>query len=84
MRDGAPRLPDGTLAGSAVTMDEAVRTLVAAGVPLEHALWAASRNPARLIAHAAGSLHAGAPADMVALDTDLAVHRVWVGGVPCR
>ena len=31
VRDGAVRLPDGTLAGSVLTMDEAVRNLVACG-----------------------------------------------------
>jgi N-acetylgalactosamine-6-phosphate deacetylase len=84
MRDGAPRLADGTLAGSAVTMDEAVRTCVAAGIAVEQALWAASRNPARLACHAAGELRLGAPADLVALDADLGVQQVWVGGVPRR
>jgi N-acetylgalactosamine-6-phosphate deacetylase len=84
MGDGAPRLADGTLAGSAVAIDEAVRTCVAAGIPLEQALLAASRNPARLVAHPAGELRIGAPADLVALDADLHVHRVWVGGTPRR
>jgi N-acetylglucosamine-6-phosphate deacetylase len=80
MADGAPRLADGTLAGSAVTMDEAVRICVDAGVAPEQALWAASRNPGRLAAHAAGELQVGAPADLVAL----LVHQVWVGGVTRR
>jgi N-acetylglucosamine-6-phosphate deacetylase len=84
MSDGAPRLADGTLAGSAVTMDQAVRTCVEAGIAVEHALWAASRNPARLAAHPAGELRVGAPADLVALDADLAVQQVWVGGVARR
>lgn len=84
LSDGAPRLPDGTLAGSVVTMDAAVRTCVAAGVPLDHALWAASRNPARLAAHPAGELRPGMPADLVALDDDLRVHQVWVGGASRR
>lgn len=84
MSDGAPRLADGTLAGSAVTMDAAVRTCVDAGIPLEQALWAASRNPARLAGHSAGELRAGAPADLVGLDADLHVQRVWVGGISRR
>ena len=49
LRDGAARLPSGTLAGSATTMDACVRTMVDAGVPLEHALRAASTVPARLL-----------------------------------
>src|SRR5581483_7800934 len=48
--DGAPRLTDGTLAGSALTMDAAVRNVVhAAGVAVEDAITAASTTPARLL-----------------------------------
>jgi N-acetylglucosamine-6-phosphate deacetylase len=80
-RDGAPRLPDGTLAGSGVTMDAAIRVCVAAGVPLERAVRAASTNPTRLLGlHDRGSLAPGLRADMVALDTDLQVEQVWVAG----
>ena len=82
-RDGAPRLPDGTLAGSGVTMDEAVRVCVAAGVPLAAALEAASVTPARLLGLAdRGRIEVGARADLVALDPDLQIEQVWVGGSP--
>ncbi|MBV9663483.1 MAG: amidohydrolase family protein, partial [Actinobacteria bacterium] len=48
--DGAPCLADGTLAGSALTMDAAVRNVVHhAGVSLEQALTAAATTPARLL-----------------------------------
>jgi N-acetylglucosamine-6-phosphate deacetylase len=40
---------DGTLAGSALTMDAAVRTAVDMGVPVADALYAASTAPARLL-----------------------------------
>jgi N-acetylglucosamine-6-phosphate deacetylase len=81
-RDGAPRLPDGTLAGSAVTMDAAVRRLVAAGVPLADALVAASTNPARLLGlHDRGTVEVGRRADLVALDEELAVEAVWIAGI---
>ena len=49
IRDGAVRLPDGTLAGSVLTMDEAVRNLVASGASLADAVHAASAAPARLL-----------------------------------
>src|SRR5918998_2097574 len=49
IRDGAVRLPDGTLAGSVLTMDEAVRNLVASGASLADAVYAASAAPARLL-----------------------------------
>lgn len=83
LREGAPRLPDGTLAGSAVTMDEAIRVCVAAGVPLEHALAAASTVPARLLGLAdRGAIAVGRRADLVALSPDLRVAQTWVAGLP--
>lgn len=85
MRDGAPRLPDGTLAGSAVTMDASIRQLVSAGVPLAHAVRAASTNPARLLGlQDRGTVEVGRRADLVALDPELQVAQVWVGGVATR
>jgi N-acetylglucosamine-6-phosphate deacetylase len=81
LRDGAPRLVDGTLAGSALTMDAAVRTCVAAGVPLEQALHAASTVPARLLGLTdRGTVAPGRRADLVALDPHLHVAAVWVAG----
>jgi N-acetylglucosamine-6-phosphate deacetylase len=81
MRDGAPRLPDGTLAGSALTMDTAVRVCVAAGIELHHALLAASTNPARLLGLGdRGVIGPGMRADLVALAPDLQVEQVWCGG----
>lgn len=83
MRDGAPRLPDGTLAGSAVTMDAAVRTCVGAGIPLEHALRAASTVPARLLGLAdRGTLAPGRRSDLAVLTPDLQVECTVVAGRP--
>jgi N-acetylglucosamine-6-phosphate deacetylase len=82
MRDGAPRLADGTLAGSALTMDAALRQMVAAGVPLEQAAQAASTTPAQILGLAdRGALEPGRLADLVALDDDLQVVGTWVDGV---
>jgi N-acetylglucosamine-6-phosphate deacetylase len=81
-RDGAPRLPDGTLAGSSLTMDAAIRNVVGeSGVGLADALAAASTTPADLIGLAdRGRIAAGARADLVALDGDLGVRAVWTAG----
>lgn len=80
--DGAPRLADGTLAGSALTMDRAVRVAVAAGAELSAALRAASTTPARLLALAdRGSIRVGTRADLVALSYDLEVEATFAGGV---
>ena len=80
--DGAPRLPDGTLAGSVLTMDAAVRNVVDAGVPLAEALTAASTTPATLLGDRdRGRLRVGARADLVVLDADdLSVVRTVVAG----
>jgi len=46
VRDGLVQLPDGTVAGSVLTMDRGLRHLVAAGIPLGDALQIASSTPA--------------------------------------
>jgi N-acetylglucosamine-6-phosphate deacetylase len=75
------RLPDGTLAGSVLTMDAAVRNLVTLGASEVEALLAASRAPARLLARAdLGVLAPGAPADVVVLDDRLHVRATYVDG----
>jgi N-acetylglucosamine-6-phosphate deacetylase len=81
VRDGIARRDDGVLAGSTLTMIEAVRNLVALGAPLAGALAAASEVPARIAGHPElGTLEPGAAADVVVLDDRLEVERVLVGG----
>lgn len=81
--DGAPRLPDGTLAGSALTMPEAISTMVTqAGVDLVDAVAAASTVPAGLLGLAdRGHLEPGAVANVVALTDDprdaVTIDHVW-------
>lgn len=79
--DGAVRNPAGALAGSALTMIDAVRNVHALGVPLEQALTAATATPARLLARAdLGRVQVGAAADLVVLDDRLDVRETLVGG----
>jgi N-acetylglucosamine-6-phosphate deacetylase len=80
IRDGVARGPDGVLAGSSLTMIEAVRNLHGLGVPLADALDAATAVPLRIIGQPAEGLVAGAPADVVVLDDNLEIDRVFVGG----
>lgn len=83
--DGAPRLADGTLAGTVLTMDGAVRHVTATGVDLAQAVAAASTTPAqRLGLYDRGLVAPGLRADLVALTAELAVAQVWVGGDPCH
>ncbi len=85
-RDGAPRLDDGTLAGSAITMDGAIRVCVEqAGIDLHTAVHAASTRPATLLGlDDRGDIRVGLRADLVGLDADLHVEQVWVGGTAAR
>jgi len=79
--DGAPRLADGTLAGSALTMDAAIRRMVEeAGIPLTEAVAAATSTPARLLGLGdRGRIVPGCRADLVALDPDaLTIDEVWI------
>jgi hypothetical protein len=72
-----------TLAGSALTMIQAVRNAVRFGtIPLHEAVHMASLNPARLIneAHRLGSLEAGKLADLVVFDQSFRVTMTVVGG----
>jgi N-acetylglucosamine-6-phosphate deacetylase len=78
---GVVRRADGTLAGSTLTMVEAVRNLHGLGAELEDALAAASTVPARIVGREdLGRLAVGAPADIVVLDDRLEVQRVLVAG----
>jgi N-acetylglucosamine-6-phosphate deacetylase len=78
---GGVRLEDGTLAGSALTMDQALRNFVSLGLSLAEA-------SARTATHAAdylgqpelGRLAPGARADIVVFDTALELQRVVIEG----
>lgn len=83
VQDGVPRLTsNGSIAGSTLTLDRAVRTLVDAGVPLEVAIDAATRVPSRAlgVGHLHGSIAQDRAADVVALDERLEVAAVWSRG----
>lgn len=75
VRDGAARLPDGTLAGSTTPLDAALRNVVGwTGLPLGQAIPLVTRNPAAVLgATDLGELRPGALADVVLLDSDLRV-----------
>jgi N-acetylglucosamine-6-phosphate deacetylase len=71
-----------TLAGSVIGLDEAVRNVVASGVPLHRAIAAASTNALDLIdVTDRGRIATGQVADLVELDARLRVRRVTRGGV---
>jgi N-acetylglucosamine-6-phosphate deacetylase len=79
----AARLASGTLAGSILGMDEALRKLIRyAGAPLSAALATITSTPADLlgIGHERGSIQPGAYADLVFLTPDLQVVKTMVEG----
>ena len=82
VRDGVARIAGtDTIAGSTLTLDQAVRNAVAAGIPLAQAVRAATSLPADYLSIPdVGRLVAGARADVVVLDDDLVPTRVMQRG----
>jgi N-acetylglucosamine-6-phosphate deacetylase len=79
---GAARMPDGTLAGSVISMLDAARLMVdrAGASPGEVALMGAT-NPARVLRlDDCGKLEAGARADLLVLSPALELKAVIIGG----
>jgi len=77
------RFPDGTIAGSALTLDAAVRNFARhSGLPIWRAANLASLNPARSIGvdDRKGALEAGRDADVVIADGDFNVRQTYVRG----
>ncbi len=83
VHNGACYRPDGVLAGSALTMDRAVRNMhLLVGTRLIDAVRMASLNPARVlgVADRTGSLEPGKDADIVIIDRQVDVVMTMVGG----
>lgn len=80
--DNSVRLPDGTLAGSLLTMNIAVKNMAQAGVGTATAWRMGSAVPAGVLGMAgrAGALAPGRPADIAVLDEHFAPRYTLVGG----
>ncbi|MGD9675475.1 MAG: N-acetylglucosamine-6-phosphate deacetylase [Candidatus Bipolaricaulia bacterium] len=80
--DGVARLADGTLAGSTLTLDAALRNVVHfSGIPLPRAIQLVTRNPAAVLGEThLGQLRPGAVADIVLLDEALGVRTTIRSG----
>ena len=78
---GGVRLADGTLAGSTLTMDQALRNLVDIGLALDDAARRVSTYPADHIgAFDRGRIASGARADVVVMTSGLRLKSVFVEG----
>lgn len=81
VQDGAATLPDGTIAGSTLTLDRALQNAVSLGVPLAHASQMLSSIPARYMGLSdRGELVAGQRADLLVLNEGLEPLAVYVAG----
>ncbi len=82
---GGVRLSDGTLAGSTLTMDQALRNLVnTIGLDLADASRRVSTNAADYLGETErGRLAAGCFADIVVLDRNLNIKAVYIEGEAC-
>ncbi|GBR66927.1 N-acetylglucosamine-6-phosphate deacetylase [Gluconobacter kanchanaburiensis NBRC 103587] len=81
IRDGVVRLPDGTLAGSVLTLDQALRNAIDAGMSLPKAARLVSTNAATYLGlHDRGMIAPDLLADFTVLDDRFRVIEVWVNG----
>ncbi len=83
VKNGEARLVDGTLAGSVLKMNEALKNIVTkVGVPLEKAIDFATANPAKSLGifDSVGSIAVGKCADFVVIDDDFTVLTTVVDG----
>ena len=79
--DGPPTREDGVLAGTVLTMIDAVRNVHALGVSFEDAIGAATTVPARILGRTdVGVLEPGGPADVVVIDDRLDIVNVLCAG----
>ncbi|MDD5265227.1 MAG: N-acetylglucosamine-6-phosphate deacetylase [Candidatus Bipolaricaulis sp.] len=82
VRGGVASLPDGTLSGSTLTLDVALRNVMGyTGIPLAEAVRLVTRNPASALGEdSVGELRPGAYADAVLLDAELNVRMTIRSG----
>ena len=80
---GICRNAEGKLAGSTLTLDRALRNIVALGFSLPEAVRMLTQNTALLLGleFKKGALRPGADADIVLLDSSLQIRRVWTRGI---
>lgn len=73
---------DGTIAGSTTNVFEACRNVISFGVPVEQAILAATRNPAKAVRiyDTVGSIKEGKMADLLVVTPGFDLEQVYIGG----
>ena len=82
VKNGRTANASGNIAGSVISMLDAVRLLLFLGIPVVDVAQLAATNPARLLGldHECGTLSPGRRADLVALDAQGNVHLTLIAG----
>ena len=83
VNDGEARLADGTLAGSVLTLDQALRNMInTTDLPLYKVVNMVTSNPAERLnlGHKIGKIKKGLDADLVLFDKEFSVNKVFVKG----
>ena len=82
LQNGAPRLADGRLAGSAASLLKCAQIALSFGIPLEDIVRAVTINPARAAGLDAcfGSLEVGKRADILLINQRFELQTVILGG----
>lgn len=83
VKEGIARVDNGSLAGSTLTLDKAVKNLVSLGIPLFEVMKLVSLNPAKAIGVESkkGSIEIGKDADLVVLNDGLTVYMTIIDGI---
>ena len=82
VKDGKATQADGTIAGSTVSVYEAMVNAIRFGVPAEQAVLSASYLPAKSVGAESelGSVECGRAADFLIADEDWTLEQVYIGG----
>ena len=80
LKDGAARLPDGTIAGSCAMLWDCVKKAVEFGIPFEDAVRMATTTPAEMLGVKKGKIKPGFDADMLVVDENMNISAVFTAG----
>ena len=82
VKDGKATQEDGTIAGSTISVYEAMVNAIRFGVPVEQAVFSASYLPAKSVGveNEVGSIEIAHNADFLIVDKDWALESVYIGG----